>query len=163
MRAAAGATHNHQAWLGGYLDHIRETMNIAVALYSSLENRRSLPFTLSDTLLVLFLHDLEKPWRRLPDGARGAGLGDRAWDLDSHRGKQEFRLAMAADHGIQLSTEQENAIDFIEGEGGRYSSERRSMGRLASFCHVCDTLSARLWFDHPAVGTDEWSPPRGNP
>jgi hypothetical protein len=157
---AAGATHNHQTWPGGYLDHIREVMNIAVALFPPLQSRRSLPFSLSDVLLVLFLHDLEKPWRQSPDQVGDVLRGNRTWDLESHQGKQEFRLAVAAEHGIQLSADQENAIDFIEGEGGRYSPKTRSMGQLAAFCHACDTLSARLWFDHPSLGADSWSPPR---
>jgi hypothetical protein len=28
-----GSTHNHQAWRGGYLDHVAEVMNIAVVLF----------------------------------------------------------------------------------------------------------------------------------
>ena len=60
---ARGSNHNHQAWAGGYLDHLRETMNISTVIYPSLNNVRPLSFSLSDSLLVLYLHDLEKPWR----------------------------------------------------------------------------------------------------
>src|SRR3989344_7866617 len=62
---ARGSSHNHQAWEGGYVDHLTEIMNIATVLYEPLNNRRTLPFSLSDALLVLYLHDLEKPWRHL--------------------------------------------------------------------------------------------------
>src|SRR5579884_732757 len=62
FRSARGSSHNHQAWAGGYADHIREVMNIAVVLYEALGRRRPLPFSLSDALVVLFVHDLEKPW-----------------------------------------------------------------------------------------------------
>src|SRR3989344_8456073 len=62
---ARGSSHNHQGWEGGYVDHLTEIMNIATVLYEPLNNRRTLPFSLSDALLVLYLHDLEKPWRHL--------------------------------------------------------------------------------------------------
>src|SRR5215470_20398319 len=62
FRSARGSSHNHQAWAGGYADHIREVMNLAVVLHESLGRLRPLPFSLSDALVVLFVHDLEKPW-----------------------------------------------------------------------------------------------------
>ena len=33
---ARGSSHNHQAWEGGYLDHLTEIMNIAMVLYEPL-------------------------------------------------------------------------------------------------------------------------------
>jgi hypothetical protein len=38
-------------------------MNIAIELYKNLGSHRPLPFSLSDVLLILYLHDLEKPWK----------------------------------------------------------------------------------------------------
>ncbi|MEB3340037.1 hypothetical protein, partial [Okeania sp.] len=62
FQTVRGSTHNHQAWVGGYIDHIQEVMNIAYSFYHHLNGLRTLPFSLSDVLLVTFLHDLEKPW-----------------------------------------------------------------------------------------------------
>jgi hypothetical protein len=70
FESARGSSHNHQAWSGGYVDHVTEVMNVAVVLYDALNTKRPLPFTLSDALLVLFLHDIEKPWVRLAGGRR---------------------------------------------------------------------------------------------
>src|SRR5947209_7468737 len=81
LRSARGSSHNHQAWTGGYADHIREVMNIAVALHAALGQLRPLPFSLSDALVVLFVHDLEKPWAyEKVEGAwrRRAGLKENA-------------------------------------------------------------------------------------
>ncbi|MCC6997207.1 MAG: hypothetical protein IT370_21515, partial [Deltaproteobacteria bacterium] len=58
-----GSTNNHQAWRGGYLDHVTEIMNIASVLYDRFVALRPLPFSRSDLLLVVFLHDIEKPWK----------------------------------------------------------------------------------------------------
>jgi hypothetical protein len=151
LRGAAGASHNHQVWSGGYLDHVAETMNLAIRLYPLLTDLRSLPFSLSDALLVLYLHDLEKPWRQ------GFGLPELAdsFDLNVGEGRHEFRLKLAERSGLVLADSHVNALDFVEGEGMRYSPEHRGMGPLAAFCHVCDTLSARLWFDHPTAA-DTW-------
>src|ERR1700712_2558364 len=63
FEAAPGASKNHQVWPGGYVDHVTEAMNIALQLFDTLNALRPLPFTKADMLLVLFLHDLEKPFR----------------------------------------------------------------------------------------------------
>ncbi|MEX0596611.1 MAG: hypothetical protein WD512_08925, partial [Candidatus Paceibacterota bacterium] len=63
FQTVQGGAHNHHTWVGGYYDHIKEVMNIGIVLYQQLNSFRPLPFTLSDLLLVLYLHDIEKPWR----------------------------------------------------------------------------------------------------
>ncbi len=60
---AAGSSHNHQAWEGGYLDHVTEVMNLACQLYKTLNSLRKLPFELQEALEVMFLHDIEKPFK----------------------------------------------------------------------------------------------------
>jgi hypothetical protein len=132
---AKGSTHNHQAWDGGYLDHVAEVMNIAVRLYADLTAMRQLPFTLSDALIVLYLHDLEKPFT----GSLGLPKQER----------REFRDALIVTHGIELSPIQQNALTYVEVEFD-YTNTERKMGELACFCHICDVLSARLWYDRGA-------------
>lgn len=153
MDNARGSTHNHQAWKGGYLDHICEIMNLAIVLYEPMNKRRCLPFSLSDALLVLFLHDLEKPWAfREIDGV---------WQRDpAFRQKEDahaFRVAKLAEHGVTLPEHLERAVYFTEGEISHYSSTHRAMSPLAAFCHMCDVGSARIWFDFPAEHDDPWS------
>src|SRR5208282_6376755 len=53
--AAKGSSKNHQAWEGGYISHVVETMNIAKWLYRT--SPRRLSFTLAEALEVMFLHD----------------------------------------------------------------------------------------------------------
>lgn len=60
---APGSSANHQAWPGGYLDHLQETFIIAEDFYKVMNQRRKLPFSLEDVKLVLFLHDIEKPFK----------------------------------------------------------------------------------------------------
>ena len=110
FRSARGSSHNHQAWEGGYADHIREVMNIAVVLYEALGQLRPLPFSLSDALVVLFIHDLEKPWAyEKVEGAwrRRAGLKEKA---------HEYRMGKLAEARVTLSAELERAVLFVEGE-----------------------------------------------
>ena len=62
---AKGSKTKHQEWKGGYLDHITDCMNYARLFFGALEStRRPLPFSLSDALLVLYLHDVEKPFKQ---------------------------------------------------------------------------------------------------
>ena len=52
---------NHQSYKGGYYFHISDILDSAVLLYKTLSKKDKLNFTLSDAVLVLFLHDIEKP------------------------------------------------------------------------------------------------------
>jgi hypothetical protein len=155
FRTAPGSTHNHQAWVGGYLDHICEVMNIARLLYATLSAARPLPFTLADAYLVLFLHDLEKPWKYVlgEDELQNPELADK-------HGRMGFRLAKAAEYGIVLTEDHLNGMEFAEGENHKYSNRHRYMGRLAAFCHLCDVWSARGWHDHPLAENDLWGAER---
>jgi hypothetical protein len=149
IRVAPGSSHNHQAWVGGYEDHIVECCNIARLQYAALSQAtgRALPFTLRDALLVLFFHDFEKPWKR----------------ECNFQGKQErhiFRAQMIGYYAIHLTTQQLNALKYAEGEGDDYSGQRRVMNELAAFVHSCDVLSARLWHDRPLAEGESFGPGR---
>jgi hypothetical protein len=150
FRSGRGSSHNHQAWTGGYVDHIREVMNTAVVLYDALGSLRPLPFSLSDALVVLFVHDLEKPWAyEEVEGVwrRREGLKENA---------HAFRLARLAEVGVTLPADLERGVFFVEGEGSHYSNRTRGMSPLAAFCHMCDVASARLWHNYPQERDDPW-------
>jgi hypothetical protein len=148
-----GSTHNHQAWPGGYLDHVTEVMNIAVVLFQTLDAKRPLPFSISDILLVVFLHDIEKPWK-YELGADGQ-LQHKATML-TKADHQRFRMAKLAEYGVMLSDDHENGLKYAEGELDDYSSRERKMRPLAALAHLCDVTSARIWFDHPVPTDDAW-------
>lgn len=153
FQTVQGSIHNHQAWPGGYFDHVQEIMNIAVVLYERLNSIRQMPFSLSDALLVVFLHDVEKPWKYEvgPDG--------HLQHIEALRTKEahhEFRSRKLQEYGIALTPEQENGMKYAEGELNDYTNRRRVMGPLAAFCHSADVTSARLWFDHPMAEGDPW-------
>ncbi|MDO8599995.1 MAG: hypothetical protein Q7R73_00020 [bacterium] len=154
FRNAYGSVHNHQSWPGGYHDHIQEIMNIAILFYGPMIGARFLPFSLSDALLVLFLHDLEKPWKyeRGEDGML-RHKPEFATKEDAHR----FRMQKIAEYGIVLSPVQENALTYVEGESRDYMNRRRIMNELAMFCHMCDGTSARIWYGYPLKQNDPWS------
>lgn len=65
---AKGSSHNHQAWEGGFADHIAESIRINNATYPALESIRPLPFSKDSAAICLFLHDIEKPFRYGPEG-----------------------------------------------------------------------------------------------
>jgi hypothetical protein len=152
---ARGSTHNHQTWDGGYIDHITDGLNYARHLYRFEESfARPMRFSLSDALLVFFLHDLEKPWRILVDAA---GQASNREGLDSKNAYKQFREDKLAEYGLVLSPYQQNGLTYVEGEYLDYSSTRRVMNELASFCHRVDTWSARERYDYPRETGDEWT------
>lgn len=143
---AKGSAIKHQAWPGGYIDHISEVMHIAHLLYPVLNAKRKLPFSLSDALLTLFLHDLEKPWKHIETGT----------DFTKVEAK-EFRKEKILEYGFELTDEHWNAIKYVEGENENYHPTKRMQGPLAAFIHCCDTLSARVWYDYPSLGEKYFS------
>ena len=157
FQIASGSSHNHQAWAGGYWDHVTEVMNIAVLLYPTLNEARKLRacsgFTLSDALLVLFVHDIEKPWKYTL-GVDGKLVDNPA--LSDKAARKAFRDFKLQEYGLELDVWHSNALLYVEGELDAYSDQQRAMWPLASFCHVCDVLSARLWPEFPRK-EDSWA------
>jgi hypothetical protein len=153
FETAQGSTHNHQAWHGGYIDHITDGMNLANHLYTFMNAfGRPLPFSRSDALLIFFLHDLEKPWRiQIREG-----IAQNAPGLETKEAFKAFREAKLVEYGITLTPYQMNALTYVEGEYKDYTSKRRVMNKLAAFCHLVDTWCARGWYDYPMEQNDEW-------
>jgi hypothetical protein len=133
FNTSKGSALKHQAWKGGYRDHITEVMNIALQTFYALKKIRQLPFTLSDALLGCFLHDIEKVWKHTIDPADKIPI-----DKDQIL-KTEFHLEP---HHF-------NAVKYAHGEGDHYHPTLRIQTPLAAFVHHCDNTSARIWFDEP--------------
>lgn len=150
-----GSSANHQCWRGGYIDHLTEVMNVGVGLYVTLKKKtgRSLPFSLSDLLLVLFLHDIEKPWKYEMDE-----MGTLRYKpgMETKEAQREFRKGRIYTAGIILTPKQENGLDFAEGEILKHSPTDRCMGELAAVAHMCDVLSSRVFYDFPLKNDDPW-------
>lgn len=143
---AAGSTKSHHAWEYGYRHHVQEVMNLAVLLYDTLNARRPLQFSLSSALLVLFLHDCEKPFRHADDKQ----LKHFDWvQSRPTKSDKEFQKQLIAQYAFKITPEEWNGLMYVEGEHGDYKEGVRTQLPLAAFCHVCDTISARIWFDYP--------------
>lgn len=128
---APGSSHNHQAWNGGYVNHIADCCYMARKLYPVYnKDFHALNFTLEDVITVLLLHDIEKPFISRPI---------------TKEGRSAVRKDIIKKYGFELTESQKNALKYIEGEGKDYSSEKRVMNELAAFCHICDISSARIY------------------
>lgn len=145
-----GSRHNHQAWVGGYADHVAECLNYANHKYDFDRSfGRFLPFSRSDALLVLFLHDLEKPWRELMNQQSATGTATK-------QERQIFREQKFEDYGITLTPYQHNGVTYVEGEILKHSSTERVMNELAAFCNTVDVWSARIHPESPQESGDRW-------
>ena len=138
-----GSRSKHQNWKGGYVDHLEETMSMAVNFYKLMFKVRKPDFSLSDALFVLFLHDLEKPFKYIEP--KIIKSKDRNLDKD-------FVTKMLIQENIKLSKAQLNAFAYIHGEGEDYHPTKRIQNPVGAFCHMCDNASARIWFDYPKRG-----------
>lgn len=139
---APGALTKHQAWPGGYLGHLEETMNFGLNLFDMMNKFRQLDFNLSDVMLVLFLHDLEKPFRYI----------EPKTEFNSDEEKELFIENMIEKYNFVLNENHKNALRYIHSEGKDFSRTERIQKPLATFVHVCDTVSARIWYDYPKSG-----------
>lgn len=153
FRTAFGSSNNHQDWPGGYWDHVVEVMNTAVVLYKSYSELRTLAFPLTEALVVLFFHDVEKPWRCVRDEKGELQIRE---DLREKAARSAFRDQKLAELGLSFNARQLNAMRYVEGEGDDYSPTQRMMWPLAAFCHICDVTSARLWPQYPRREYDGW-------
>lgn len=149
FRNAPGSRANHQAWPGGYLDHVEQTMAFAADMYgmwiSYIDTLGDERFDLNDVNLVLFLHDIEKPWLYARKSTGKATKEDRAY----------FRANKIQEYGIQLTPEQIHALRYVEGmRDSDYDPNSRVMSPLATFCHVCDLVSARIFYDYMCPADD---------
>ena len=139
FKSAPGSLRKHQAWKGGYIQHIEETMNLGQMIYKEMNEFRKLTFSFADVILVLFLHDLEKPFRYVPTKK------EFKTDIEKH----EFIQSLIKKYKIKLTANHKNALTYIHGEGDSFSRTKRIQKPLAAFVHCLDTMSARIWFDEP--------------
>lgn len=143
---APGSTGAHQAWPGGYAGHIEEVMNLAYELYKVLDGHRKLPFKIQSALLVLFLHDCEKPFK----SANDESLKHFSWiNKRPTKSDKNFQQELLSHYGFSLTDDEMNGLLYVEGEGDDYRHGERVQGPLAAFCHTCDVISARIWHDYP--------------
>ncbi len=102
-----------------------------------MDTLRKLPFELSDVVLVLFIHDIEKLWTCNP--SEGVKIVN----------KELLKVEIIKKYKLVLEEDHLNALKYIHGKGSDYNSILRVQTPLAAFVHCCDTLSARVWFDYP--------------
>lgn len=139
FKAAPGSLRKHQAWEGGYVHHLEETMNLGALIYKEMNRFRKLEFSFSDVILILFLHDLEKPFRYVPTKK----------EFRSDVEKRAFIESLIKKYKIKLTADHKNALKYIHGEGDSFHRTKRIQKPLAAFVHCLDTVSARIWFDEP--------------
>ena len=148
---APGSSGNHQAWPGGFMEHIRQFNGFVEHMYFQMESAgiiKKLPpeeqFTLPEALAVGALHDIEKPFIYTPttDGfVRDPEFKDKAK-------KAELRQMLMDNYLIELTPNQENAMKYVEGiPDSEYTPGDRIMGPLAALVHMADIYSARICYN----------------
>jgi hypothetical protein len=112
-------------------------------------------------LPVLFLHDIEKPWRSLLVDGKPVRNADGSLAVHPELAGKPARKAFAerklTEFGIEFSPRQQNAWQYVEGmRDSDYSPNDRVMRPLAALCHTCDLLSARTFYDFPRPKGSTW-------
>lgn len=137
--AAWSSNNKHQWREWGYYDHIADSLKFGKILYDGLQWYRELPFSFDDVIIIIALHDLEKPYKYSIHNTDFQQL----LLLDSH----SIRDEIMQQYNITLTPLQQNWLDYIHGEWDKYSKTDRIMWPLAAFCHSIDTISARIYFN----------------
>ncbi len=168
FRQAPGSSHNHQAWTGGYQDHITEAMNVWLLMYGTFESTGRLTqlpeheqFNRSDGLLVLFWHDVEKLWTCVLEDGQPVSLDNgrlkRKPEFADKRIRKQFAELKIREYGVVLNPLLRNALEYVEGiRDGDYSPNDRRMWPLAALCYASDMLSARMFYGFPLETDDAW-------
>ncbi len=146
---AAGSSNNHQAWEGGYGDHIAECLRINDITYDALQSLRPLNFSKASAAIALFFHDIEKPFRYGPSEDMRCKPWQEKFDTPAswEKAKWDILAQFNSHYGLTFSAEEENSIKYTHGEGDDYRKDRRVSTPLAAHVHHCDNTSARIWHD----------------
>jgi len=148
-----GARKKHQAWDGGYLDHVIYATNYGIVLHNLHKELDFQPdHNEGDIALVMLLHDFGKiaRYKRDRDG----------WDYveEPDQAEHDFFDHIIKAHGFQLTDNQNNALEFVHGEGSKYTPQGRLMLPLATICHQSDVWNARYCPENPlANNQDPWT------
>ena len=149
---APGSSNNHQAFDGGYYKHVDDILKYAIVLYRQLSLFGKTDFNLSDALLVLFLHDIEKPVKYCPVLVK-TGVVDENGGIEEEILEYEtdsdvdIRNRLIEQFNIVLTDEHILALKYIHGEGDDYRKDKRVMSPLCAFCHCCDVISSRIFYN----------------
>lgn len=130
---APGALESHQAWPGGFLDHILDMITIGETIYKTQED---LPFTFGDLVLVILLHDIEKPFRYVEPAMPFEGATN-----------QEIYDFLGKTYHFVLDEMHLNALKYAHGENEHYIPHKRVMKELGGYLHACDVISARSHYN----------------
>lgn len=142
-----GSAHNHQAWPGGFKDHMAEILRVNAITYAALNALRPLPFTLSSAAIALFLHDIEKPFKYGPaTDPRCIPWQSRFTTSDQwEEAKWDIIAVLEPRYGFALTDEERNAIKYTHGEGADHRKDMCVSTPLAAHVHHCDNTSARIY------------------
>jgi hypothetical protein len=124
-------------------------MNIAIVIFNSLNSCRKLDLSLQDVLLVLFLHDLEKPWK----------YSDNDSDVELYKRfktTEEFKRYIIEKYSFDLNEDIWKGLKHVHGEMDDFDPHIKIQSSLSAFAHICDNISARIWFNFPNE-FDNWS------
>ncbi len=168
LRSAPGSKNNHQNWPGGWWDHTTEVMNIGQVVYETMNSRRELPFLFNETVFPLFMHDLEKPWKYASNedlNSLNERLKEKGYQKPLSFPREEphaFIIGLLEAYKVTLNDDEHNALEYAHGEIAQYSANHRLMLPLATFVHMCDVASARIWYDRPKENStaDSWGAKR---
>jgi len=152
VETSPGSRYSHHNWRGGYKEHIRQTMAIAKDLYALFQDTdriKELPeqecFDLSDALIVMFLHDIEKPFMYKIDEFGYIETINKMTKCQ----RKVFRQNIIDDYGFVISPAMENALLYVEGvRDDDYLPGERADWPLAAICHAADNLSARGFYSY---------------
>jgi hypothetical protein len=147
---AHGSSFNHQAWIGGYADHIAECLRINDIIYNALHAVRPLNFTKASAAIVLFFHDIEKPFRYGPKEDARCTIWQKKLKNDPaawEEAKWDILSEIENKFHITFSKDEKNALKYTHGEGHDHRKDARIASPLAAHVHHCDNISARIWFN----------------
>lgn len=142
-----GSSNNHQAWEGGYADHVAEILRANEVTYQALSSIRPLTFSKDSAAIALFFHDMEKPFRYGPKGDercekwRSQYETPHEWEV----AKWAIIREMEQDYGLYFTDDEINALKYTHGEGDDHRKDMRVSCPLAAHVHHCDNTSARIW------------------
>jgi hypothetical protein len=145
-----GSNTKHQAWPGGYADHLTETFRVNQVTYEALATGlRKPPFSKDSAIISLFFHDAEKLFKYGPQNHTESNQW-RALQIQKNLSWEDVKYlvieALICESLESFFTQDErNALKYTHGEGSDYQKDKHVSCPLAAHVHHCDNTSSNIY------------------
>jgi len=140
-----GTIYDDNSYESDYYKHMSDILDYASKMFKHLLLKVKLEFSLSDAILVLFLHDIVTTIKYTPVLTK-TGVIDENGMIEEEiyeyetASYDEIIEILINKFNIKLTEEHKLVLKHIHGEGEDYRKNKKILSPLSAFCHSCELI-----------------------